>query len=340
MLNTFVELSQEFTERESGSPAATKAAQAIAAQTSALNLKTVTEKIKVLSFQNSLLSFELGSIAAIIIGLYLPQLGLVLQAILWLLLLGEIKRPILAKVKSGEAENIVVTIPARSKETQRVVLTAGYDTSVFMPTPFGLKPQLYWGLNIGFALAVPTLQLIGIVLKLHWLTLGSLLPLLVILGFYVLPKQTSNDLSGLNGCNALLETASILLRFRPSITTVIIYFTGAHSLNSGVQILPAVFKNENPTYGLNLVEQNREQIGIVSQEGFLPRPGSSLLKEILTEVAETKSIPIESITTSDITPSYPLLAKKMNAISLAVPAKDTDQNLRELLVGFIRKIEH
>ncbi len=340
MPNTFEELSQGYPERGSGSAAATKVAQAIVGQTSVMNLEAVTDKIKVFNLQTSLLVFGLGSLAAIIIGLYLPQLGLALQVVFWLLLLGEIRWPNLAKVKSGEAENIVLTIPAKSKETQKVVLTAAYDTSAFIPAPLGLKPQLYWLLTICIGLALPVLQLLAMVLKLHWLTLWSFLPLLVLLGLFILPKQASGHPSGLNGCKALLETASILLRFRPSITTVIIYFTGAQSLNSGVQKLPAIFKNENPTYGLNLVEQNRQQIGIISQEGFLPQPGSPLLKEILTEVAQTKSIPVEIIATPEITPAYPLLGKKMNAISLTVPAKDTDENLRELLVGFIRKIEH
>lgn len=340
MLINFNELSHEYPERKNGSPEAAKVAQAIAAQASTLNIDPIIEKVKVFHFQNSILSFGLGSLAAILIGLYLPQLGLVLQALLWLLLLGEIKHPVLAKLKTEEAENLVLTIPARSKETQKVILTAVYDTSAFMPTPLALKPRLFWGLCISFGLALPAMQLSGIILNLPSLALWSLLPLLVLLGFNVLPKKPSGGLPGLNCCNALLEAASILLRFRPSITTVVLYFTGAQPLNSSVQKLPAVFKGKNPTYGLNLVEQNRQQIGIISKEGFIPQTGNPLLKEILTEVAAEKSIPVESISTSEVTPSYPLLGKKANVISLAIPTAETNENLRELIVGFIRKIEH
>lgn len=339
MLNAFEELSREYPERESGSPAAAKVAQTITEQASRLNLESVVEKIKVFHFQNSLLGFGLGSLAAVLIGIYLPLPGFILQAVLWFLLLGEIKRPVLAKLKSREAENIVVTIPARSKEVQKVILTAAYDTNAFIPTPLGLKPQLYWGLNLILGFAAPVLQLTGIMLKLPSLSFWSLLPVLVLVVWMVLAKAPSAPL-GLTGCSALLETASILTRFRPSITTVVLYFTGGGSLNSAVQKLPALFKGENPTYGLNLIDQNRPEIGLVNREGFMPQSGSPLLKELLIEVAADKSIPVKSITTFEVTPSYPLLSKKANAISLAVPTVETNENLRELLVGFIRKIEH
>jgi hypothetical protein len=336
--NIFNDLSREYQARNSTSSAAAKVSQAIAAQASALKLEPVVEKIKVYHFQNSLFSFALGSLVAILIGFLLPIPGFIFQTILWLLLLGEIKRPVLAKLKSGEAENIVVTIPAKSKEVQKVILTAAYDTNPFISTPLGLKPQLYWGLNLILGLTAPVLQLAGIILKLPLLLFWSLLPLLVLVVCSILAKTQSIP-SGLTGCSALLESASILTRFRPSITTVVLYFTGAQSLNSGVQNLPALFEGENPTYGLNLVEQNRPEIGIINREGFLPRPGSPLLKELLVEVATEKSIPVKSITSSEVTPSYPLLSKKANAISLAVSTGETNENLRELIVGFIRKIE-
>lgn len=339
MLNIFKEIDREYQERSSGSPATAKVAQAITEQASLLNLEAVNEKIKVFHFQNSLLAFGLGSLVAVFIGLMFPIPGFILQAVLWLLLLGEIKRPVLAQLKPGEGENIVVTIPARSKEVQKVILTAAYDTNAFIPTPLGLKPRLYWGLNLILGLMVPLLQLVGIVLKLPSLLFWSLLPLLVLVICGVFGKALPVP-SGLTGCGALLEAASILTRFRPSITTVVLYFTGGGSLNSAVQKLPALFKGENPTYGLNLVEQNRPEIGIINREGFLPKSGSLLLKELLIEVAADKSIPVKSLATSEVTPSYPLLAKKMNAISLAVPTGETSANLRELLVGFIRKIEH
>lgn len=339
MLNAFDELNREYPKRRSGSPAAAKVAQAIVEQASMLNLEAVTEKIKVFYFQNSLLSFGLGGLAAVLIGIYLPIPGFILQAVLWLLLLGEIKQPVLAKLQSGGAENIIVTIPARSKEVQKVILTAAYDSNAFIPTPLGLKPRLYWGLNLILGLTVPLLHLLGITLKLPSLLFWSLLPLLVLVMGGLMPK-TLPVWSGLTGCSALLETASILTRFRPSITTVVLYFTGAGSLNSGVQPLPEFFKGENPTYGLNLVEQNRSESGIINREGFLPQSGSPLLRELLLEVAAEKSIPVKCITTSEVTPSYPLLGKKANAVSLAVPAGETNDNLRELLAGFIRKIEH
>lgn len=339
MLNAFDELNREYPKRRSGSPAAAKVAQAIMKQVSRLNLETVTEKIKVFHFQNSLLAFGLGSLAAVLIGFLFPLPGFIIQAVLCLLLLGEIKRPVLAKLKPGEAENIVVTIPARSKEVQKVILTAAYDTNAFIPTPLGLKPRLYWVLNLSLGLMVPLLQLVGIGLKLPSLLFWSMLPLLVLAVCGVLAKSLPVP-SNLTGCGALLETAAILTRFRPSITTVVLYFTGGGSLNSAVQKLPALFNGENPTYGLNLVEQNRPEIGIIHREGFPPQSGSLLLKELLIEVAADKSIPVKSIITSEVTPSYPLLGKKANAISLAVPTEETNENLRELLVGFIRKIEH
>lgn len=339
MRNYFKELSREYPERKSGSAAAAKVAQAITAQAAALNLKTVTEKIKVFHFQKSILAFCLGSIAAFLIGLYLPLPGLILETVLWLLLLGEVKRPVLAGIKTETAENLVVAIPARSKETQKVVLTAAYDTSLFLSAPLGLKPYWYWGLSLSLGLGIPILQSAGFMLAFDTLKFWSLLPLILLAVFSILPGKTAFS-SGLNGCIALLETASILLRFRPSITTIILYFTGSQSLNSGVQNLPVLFKNENPTYGLNLVEQKRAQMGIVVREGFLPQSGSPLLKEILNEVATEKLIPVENIAVSEVTPSYPLLAKKRDVISLTVPTDGSIENIRELIIGLIRKIEH
>lgn len=339
MLNTFKELSREYSKRESGSPAAAKVAQAITEQASLLNLEAVVKKIKVFNFKNSLLAFGLGSIAVVLVGFYFPLLGFILQAALWLLLLGEIKRPVLAKLKSGEAENIVVTIPAKSKEAQKVILTAAYDTNSFIPTPLGLKSQLYWSLSLVLGFAAPVLQLTGIMLRLPALLFWSLLPVSVLVVWGLSAKNPPVP-SGLTGCSALLETAMILTRFRPSITTVVLYFTGGGSLNSAVQKLPALFKGENPTYGLNLIDQNRPEIGIVEREGFIPQSGSSLVKDLLVEVAANKSIPVKCITTPEVTPSYHLLAKKMNAISLAVPTEETTENLRELLIGFIRQVEH
>ena len=339
MLNILKEISREYQERSSGSSAAAKVAQAITEEASRLNLEAVVEKIKVFHFQNSLLAFGLGSLAAVLIGFLFPLLGFILQAILWLLLLGEIKRPVLAKLKSREAENIVVTIPAKSKEAQKVILTAAYDTNAFIPTPLGLKPQLYWGLNLVLGFAAPVLQLTGIMLRLPALLFWSLLPISVLV-VWGLSAKTPTVPSVLTGCSALLETALILTKFRPSITTVVLYFTGGGSLNSAVQKLPALFKGENPTYGLSLIDQNRPEIGIVDREGFIPQSGSFLVKDLLVEVAANKSIPVKCITTSEITPSYSLLTKKMNAISLAVPTEAANENLRELLVGFIRQIEH
>lgn len=339
MLNTFEELNREYSNRESGSPAAAKVAQAIIEQASLLNLEAVVEKIKVFNFKNSLLAFGLGSLVAAFVGFYFPLPGFILQAVLWLLLLREIRRPVLTKIKSGEAENIVVTIPARSKEVQKVILTAAYDTNAFIPTPLGLKPQLYWGLSLVLGFTAPVLQLTGIMLRLPALLFWSLLPILLLVGLGLAAK-TPPVPSGLTACSALLETALILTRFRPSITTVVLYFTGGGSLNSAVQKLPALFKGENPAYGLNLIDQNRPEIGIVNREGFIPQSGSSLLKDLLVEVAANKSIPVKCITTSEVTPSYPLLTNKMNVISLAVPTEETNENLRELLVGFIRQIEH
>jgi len=339
VLNLFKELDRKHPQRESGSPGAAKLAQAIINQASALNLKAVTGRIKVFHFQSSLLSFGLGSLITILVGIHLPLLGLILQAILWLLLLREFKQPALARLMPGETKNIAVTIPARSKEVQKIILTVPFDTSAFMPTPLGLKPQLYWGLILFLGSAVLGLQLSGILLGFPPLLFWSLLPLLLLVVSGVLPKKQRVP-SGLVGCSALLECASILTRFRPSITTVILYFTGAQALNSGVQKLPGLFKGDSPTYGLNLSPQDRPEIEIITREGFLPQSGSPLLKELLTEVAAEKSIPIKCITTSEVTPSYPFLAKKLDVISLGIPTKETNENLRELIVGFIRKIEH
>lgn len=342
----FQKIKKSFPERRPDSQDYTKIKAALKEQVSAFGLTALTQKIPVYNFHISLLVFIIGGFAIGDLGFFYPLAGFGSGIIFYLLFLYETIRPNLARLKTTSGENLVVTIPARSKEIQKVIVVAALGSDSFIQPPPRNSIRDY----------LVTIWLLGlanvICLGLNWLLsfklllLIAMIPLLGII-YFKLFGHTANQSSRLDNCAVLTELAHILAKDRPFRTSVSLLFTASGSLNSGVL---GVLELLNPklcfSYVIDLMNLPDQRINIVTADGVLvPMPNHPLLVELLMEVARTKNIPVHELKLNRITASYPLKYKKINTVSVTNPVKDdsgTDsrKDLRELIVGLIRKLDH
>jgi hypothetical protein len=343
---TLAELQQKHPVRPSGSTGVSSVLEEIKLQSSTHGGTAAIQKIPVYRFRTSILVYTLGSLAALALSLAYPIPGLIIETLLWILLIREIIRPTLAKVKPGKGENLVVTIPARSKEFQKIFFITDVSTDNFIDQPPNFSTGLYLGLVCLIGFYVVLLQLLNLWLKTGNVFLMSLLPLLVLFCFIFSGKKQSGTGAGLANCAVLLELEAILTKLTPLTTTVTIIFSGSRSLNSGVQGIENLFKScPELTYVIELLETTNQQIEIVTGDGVgLSKPSDPLLIAVLKDVAAEKAIPVQPVKMKEISGVYPLKFKKLNVVSIANPGDATESNsnkkLRELLIGLIRKLDH
>lgn len=338
---TFTDLQKKYPERPSGSPGVSAILEEIKKQASIWGGAAKIEKIPVYRFQTSLLVFIFGSLVVTFISLVSQVAGFIIEALLALLLIREFIHPVLSRVKTGQGENLTVTIPARGKEFQKIFLITNVSTDNFIDRPERFSTGLYLGLVFLLGLAVVLLQALNLLLKVDSLFLLPLLPLLGLLYFVLPGKSPSLSETGLANCAVLLELGAILTKMTPFTTSVTMVFSGSRSLNSGVQGMSKLFKGcPELTYVIDLLETPNKQIEIVTQDGAIfPKPGDSLLVGMLMEVAREKEIPVQMVKMEEVTGSYPFKFKKLAAISIGTPKANSEKELRELLVGVVRKLD-
>lgn len=345
--DTFREFAVKFPERNPGSEESRTVLAAIKEQTSAWGGPSETQKIPVHTMTTSILVFGAGSLIATWWGLSNPLAGMLFTLVMVFLLFRETTRPFLARVRAKQTENLIATIPARSKENQRVIFVTSYTTDDFIQPAPRITTRAFLTILISLEAAVILLQVLAWVFGSRILSFLSLIPIAVTLGMIFFPKQREPQDPSLDNCGILLELGSILVKARPLSTTVSFFFCGSRSLNSGVQKLPQFLKGgPSLTYIVDLINLNDKRINIVTADGgVISKPSESLLVETLMEVGREKKLPTQEFKFNQITEAYPLKFRGFKTVSVTNPlsgyAGDApDQDLRELLIGLIRKLDH
>lgn len=339
----FQKLATSHPERQPGSVDAQAIFDLIKEETAAWEFKATSKKTPVFHFSVSIMIYIIISLLAIGLSFLHPLGGLIIETLLILLFIIELVHPTLAKIKPGTAENLLLTIPARSKENQRLIITTSVVTDYFNARPARFLNRVYLSLIYGLGFVVLLLMAGNVWLKIPVLLYFALFTVLLIIVLKLLAKDL-NQPAGLVNCSILLDLGAILLRARPNTISVSLYFTGANSLNSGVLEIPKLLK-QGPelSYVVNLADYADKRINIVTTDGLVfPQQSDPLLVEMMMEVAKEKTIPLQTIKFSEISPAYALKLKKLKAISLTNPSEtpEATKNIRELLSGLIRKLDH
>jgi hypothetical protein len=345
---TLSQISAEHHQRQPGSPGAAAVIELIKTLTTAWNNTPQTVKVPSYQFQNSLWGVTAIGLLSVFLGFAIPIASLVGAILLFVLFLREHSHPLLGKLQTIPAENLLINLPAKNKETQKVFLVASYDTEPFMKTPFALKPELYLTVLLGIIAAMIILSGLYLLQSGEVFNCLNLFLLILIVTLNLSAKNPEPRSTTLKNCAAILETAAILTKVKPDVTSVALCFCGSRSLNSGILSLEPEFVKgpENLTYIVNLTESNDANattLQCLTTEGALPgKNASPALLDVLQEVAREKSLTLTDAKTNEFTETYPLNHAKIQPISIVVPQSESVslRDVRELLCGLIRKLDH
>ncbi|MCL6591224.1 MAG: hypothetical protein K6U80_14880 [Firmicutes bacterium] len=350
LIQTIFELAQKYPERKPGSTAQKEVFAAIKQIAAAWGVYTESQKIPVYCFQTSLRVFIIGSIVAALLSFVGPGWGLLLSLGLYWMFIRELVHPLLAKVNAVSGENLLIHIPARSKENQKIILTTNISGDSFLEPPPAVSPRLYLILVYGLGLLAPVFLFLYWRLRIPSLLFFTAIPVcaLVFLSWYT--RKTAFQDSGLDKAAVLLELGAVLLKSGVLSTSVTLFFTGSKSLNSGIlpvlQLLKSSGNENGPlTYVINLMDLPDKRINVVTACGELvSRPSDPLLTDVLMEISREKNIPTQEIRLQQFTETYPLKFKKIMTVALTHPQDqyiggNANRDLRELLLGLIRKLD-
>jgi hypothetical protein len=312
-------------------------------ETATWEYRPVSKKTSVFNFSVSLYVYILLSLATIAFSFAHPSGGFIVAIILFLICSAELVHPIFARLRPGSAESLLLTIPARSKETQKLVIMSNMSTDYFNAIPSQLSNRTYLWLIYGAGLLTLLLIAGNLWFELPLFLYMAIAALAIVFLLKSFGKKQGEP-AGLSNCALSLELGALLMKSRPSTLSVSFYFSGANSLNSGVLEIPKFLKQSPElTYVVTLTNYPDKRINLVTTDGLIiPRQSNSLLVEMLMEVAKEKAIPLQTIKLSEISPAYGLKLQKLKAISITNPLQgpDADHNIRELLSGLIRKLDH
>lgn len=340
---TMDELDQKYPKRQPGSADSSAVFEQIKEIAANWGVPVESQTVPNYNFSTSIWVFAIGSLITIALSQVQPFLGLILTTLLWLLLVGEVIQPILARIKPAKAQNLAITIPARSKESQKIIIMANLSTDHFIAKPFKMSTRNFIGFILGLGLATVILFAIGLLARQPIYVYLSTLPSLGMIICNLVPKEIHHA-NGLSNCSILLELGSMLIKAHLNTTTVILYFIGSQSLNSGVLKVPKLLnKNSELNYVIHILDLKDKRINLITADGpLIPQTSDPLLIESFMEVAKEKTISLQAIKRSEIDAITPLKAKGIKAISVANPLGSAEDNkdLRELLIGLIRKLDH
>jgi hypothetical protein len=348
--DTFQELEKQYPERKVNSPGFTQVFNAVKEQATDFGIGVSSQKIPIFNFHISLLVYIIGSLAIIDLGFFIPWAGFCAGLVFYLLLLTEIIRPIFARLKTVPGKNLVLTVEARSKETQRVLVVTDLSTDSFIQPPPLLSTRTY--LITIFLLGLGTVISLGLnCLFTHRFML--LIAVIMVLGIIYLKifghsSQNSPENGSLSNSAVMMELAQILSKGGPLGTSVKFLFLASGSLNSGVLKIEDLL---DPRLGFNyiieLINRPDKRINIVTADGLLLAlvKNHPLLVDLFMEVARAKNIPVQAIKLNQTTAANTMKSKKINTVTLTNPlddysGADPQKDLRELIMGLIRKIDH
>lgn len=334
-------------QRHPGSPGATAVLHSLKNLASELNLTPETLSIPVYRFQNSLWIWVGIGLICMLAGFVFPLVSLVGSVFLLFLLFNELSRPLLGKFGFGKAENLIINLPAKNKEAQKVFLVANFDSEAFCATWGTFNPGNFFIIVFAITAAIFFSSVGYFLSRLVYLNHLNLFLLILVAVLNGSAKNHANA-GTLKNCAVLMETAAILSKVKPDITSVALCLSGSRSLNSGMlAMLPEFAKGpQELTYVVNLTETAdtaATKLRIVASEGMIQtKNANQLLVGALKEVAREKSLPIETVNTREFTETYPLNRTKVNPVSILVPQNESVsiREVRELLCGLIRKLDH
>jgi hypothetical protein len=340
---SFHKIADAHPQRLPGSAGAKAVSGFIQQETATWEYQSASKKTSVFNFSVSLYVYVLLSLAAIAFSFTHPGGGLVIAVFLFLIFSAELVHPIFAKLRPGSAESLLLTIPARSKETQKLVIMSNMTTDYFNAMPSQMSNRTYLGLIYGAGFLILLLIAGNLRFKLPLLLYFAIAAVVIVFILKLFGKEQGES-AGLSNCSISLELGAILMKSRPSTLSVSLYFSGANSLNSGTLEIPKFLKQSPElTYVVTLANYPDKRINLVTTDGLVvPQQSDSLLVEMLMEVAKEKTIPLQTIKLSEMSPAYGLKLKKLKVISMTNPLEtpDADQNIRELLSGLVRKLDH
>jgi hypothetical protein len=344
---TLTQLAIKHQQRKPGSPGAAAVIAALKSLTSTWNVNLQAAKVSGCQFQNSLWKLAIIGLVAFLSGFVFPLLSLGGAILLDALLLRELSHPWLGRTKDT-AENLLLNLPAKNKEAQKIFLVAVYDTEPFMKTPFALKPRLYLTLLLGFSAAMVITSVLYLLRFGPLFNCLNLILLLLIVFLNLSVKKPESRPATLKNCAAILEAAAILNKVKPDITSLALCFVGSQSLNSGIAAFNQEFTKgpKDLTYLVNLVESTDNTVATMqcpTSEGMLPgKPASAILLSMMQEVAREKNLTLTTAKTSEYTVTDPLNRAKIQPITLVIPKNESvsPRDVRELLCGLIRKLDH
>lgn len=334
----FHELEQKYPARNPGSQELTRVIEQCKETAANHGIALEFKEIPVYSLRSAVLFFNIVSCAVLLLSLVIPGAGLAGQLILGALLCREIVKPCFSRIQAGHSADLTLKIPARSKETQQVYLTAPLCTDQFADNAAGFSgPWLFAGIVVLPLLFQAFYYFGGWQAGLYWeflvLAVGSLL---------VLRKRKATPAVSLANSAVLLELAAILTKSRASTTTVTILLAGARSLNSGIRHLYPEFKKNELAYLINLMDLPGEVIDIAAGEGpLVPLRSDPVLLELLAETARQKSIAVTTKSLPEAGETYPFKLMGRKAVTVTNPLQENShKDLRELLTGLIRRIDN
>ncbi len=335
------QLQNEYPDHSPGSDGMKAIFAALKAKTALWGVEGILKKSPIYSFQTSITVFFIISLTASLLTFILPFTGAIISSLSLILLIMELFRPLLAKIAPRAGENFEFTIPARNKEFQKVILIANLSDENFISPAQKLSTKTQLTLIYSLAFAATAVNLLTWLTNFKLLNLVAIITLTAMLFLNRSQRQKNTSSNSLENAQILMETAQLLLKVRPSTTSVTCYFTDSNSLNSGLLKLPTLLKGNKLAYLINLINYPGEELQLVTHEGFfISQASDSFLQDLLHEVANEKSIKLANFKLAEQTAAYQLNFQKLKAISITNPTTPTSNKaLRELLVGLIRKVE-
>lgn len=348
MKSIFKELAGKYPDRDGGTSNYSCFINELSKQFATAGVEAEYVTIPRYNFQWTVSAYLILALLGSAVGFLSPLSGDLITLIIAILVIREYCRPYLAKLHPQTAQNLYFTIPARSKETQKLVIISSFATDQAFPKPGFLTVQGYLLVVSALFLTIPLLNAYVYFNHTQHLVWLVLIPTAAIIWFTFFATRTRSTQNWLENYAALADLKALLLKARPLSTTVTFALTGTRAMNSGILALSeTIKKGPKLTYIVNLISSSgsgEAKLKIITAEGSpLTRRSDPTLVELLKIVAEEKQIAVSEGRISATTDVFPLLLSENKVVSVE-NSRATDpssiRDLRELLAGLIRKLEH
>lgn len=307
MLNHVKVLAEEIGPRGSCTAEEKKAADYIKNELSAMGLLPQLESFKaVTSFSWAFIGIYLLFVVAAVAFPFRPALGFAFALLGLVAFYFESNTfPFFSRfIPKKPSQNVVATIPARSKTLRKVVVMAHYDSS---RSAWNFSPQMVKNFRLSYLLMTGAMVLMTVLYALGtWSPISPFLLWLLSLPpavylFITLLSLVHRELKGVytpgandnaSGVAVLLEVAKILKKHPPLTTRVTLVATGAEeSGTNGVLAFLSRHRPAKDTFFINLDNLGIGRTAVITREGILGgKPASPELLFLARQVCREKKI--------------------------------------------------